>query len=130
MLPCLRSDGPGSRADLAKQTGMAKATIGTIIGELVEIGAVVESESSLAEGRGRPGRPIRFVEGAYVGLGFELNVDYVTAVRGGAKFPAESIVQLSRLWAASTSHCADLLSRVSIAAPGVRCPRISAWQTP
>ncbi len=79
VLRCLRSDGPGSRADLAKRTGMAKATIGTIIGDLVDLGAVVESES-LAEGRGRPGRPIRFVEGAYVGLGFELNVDYVAAV--------------------------------------------------
>lgn len=58
---------------------MAKATIGTIIGELAELGAVVESES-LSEGRGRPGRPIRFVGGAFVGLGFELNVDYVAAV--------------------------------------------------
>ena len=47
--------------------------------DLVELGAVVE-EGTQAEGRGRPGRPVRLAGGAFVGLGFELNVDYVAAV--------------------------------------------------
>jgi predicted NBD/HSP70 family sugar kinase len=79
VLRSLRSDGPGTRAELAKRTALAKATIGTIVAGLQAAVAVVEDESQ-PDGRGRPGRPVRLAGSAFLGLGFELNVDYVAAV--------------------------------------------------
>ena len=82
VLRSLRRLGPATRAELAQRTGLAKATVGTIV-------ATLESESAVTEGaedasrngvRGRPGRPVAVRGGALLGLGLELNVDYVSAV--------------------------------------------------
>jgi predicted NBD/HSP70 family sugar kinase len=72
----LRDGGALSRADLARRSGLAKATIGTIVGQLQQVGAVTEglSESS---GRGRPSTPLQLAGKALAGLGIEVNVDYV-----------------------------------------------------
>ncbi len=79
VLRSLRQSGPAPRAELAKRTGLAKATVGAIVGELQACDAVDEDESR-PDGRGRPGRPISLREGSFLGLGLELNVDYVAAV--------------------------------------------------
>ena len=79
VLRSLRTSGPGTRAELAKRTALAKATVGTIVAELQASAAVVEDESR-PDGRGRPGRPVRLAGDTFLGLGFELNVDYVAAV--------------------------------------------------
>lgn len=79
VLRSLRSDGPATRTELARRTGLAKATIGTIIGELDVAGAVTE-DGSIVAGRGRPGRPVTLTGDRIVGLGLEVNVDYVAAV--------------------------------------------------
>jgi predicted NBD/HSP70 family sugar kinase len=79
VLRSLRNAGPGTRAELAKRTALAKATVGTIVADLQASAAVVEDES-VPDGRGRPGRPVRLTGDAFLGLGFELNVDYVAAV--------------------------------------------------
>jgi len=82
VLRSLRRLGPATRAELAQHTGLAKATVGTIV-------AALESESAVTEGagnasrngaRGRPGRPVAVRGGALLGLGLELNVDYVSGV--------------------------------------------------
>ena len=83
ILRSLRQAGPAPRAELAKRTGMAKATVGAIVGDLQACDAVVEDESrpdGASRSAGRPGRPISLQEGSFVGLGLELNVDYVAAV--------------------------------------------------
>ena len=49
----LRDDGALSRADLARRSGLAKATVGTIVGQLQQAGAVVEGAIA-STGRGRP----------------------------------------------------------------------------
>ena len=79
VLRSLRNAGPGTRAELAKRTALAKATVGTIVADLHACAAVVEDES-VPDGRGRPGRPVRLTGDAFLGVGFELNVDYVAAV--------------------------------------------------
>jgi predicted NBD/HSP70 family sugar kinase len=75
----LREGGAATRAELAVRTGLAKATVGVIVGALERAGALVDEPGAPA-GRGRPGRPVALRPGAYVGLGLELNVDYVAAV--------------------------------------------------
>lgn len=79
VLRALRRLGPTTRAELAKHTGLAKATVGVIVADLEAAGAVVE-EGSRPGARGRPGRPLVLQPERFVGLGLELNVDYVAAV--------------------------------------------------
>jgi predicted NBD/HSP70 family sugar kinase len=76
----LRRCGAATRAELAKQTGLAKATVGVIVGELESAGAVAELGTDRAGARGRPGRPVGLRGDHFVSLGFELNVDYVSVV--------------------------------------------------
>lgn len=79
VLRSLRFDGPATRTELARRTGLAKATIGTIVGELDDAGAVTE-DGTVITGRGRPGRTVTMTGDRIVGLGLEVNVDYVSAV--------------------------------------------------
>lgn len=79
VLRALRRLGPSTRAELAKHTGLAKATVGVIVADLEAAGAVAE-EGSRPGVRGRPGRPVALRGERFVTLGLELNVDYVSAV--------------------------------------------------
>ena len=84
VLRSLRGDGPATRTELARRTGLAKATVGTIVGDLEAAGAVTEDEIVASEanppGRGRPGKPVTLTGDTVIGLGLEVNVDYVAAV--------------------------------------------------
>lgn len=84
VLRSLRSDGPATRTELARRTGLAKATVGTIVGDLEAGGAVTEDETASPDGtppgRGRPGKPVTLTGHTIIGLGLEVNVDYVAAV--------------------------------------------------
>ena len=82
VLRTLRRRGPCTRAELAQHTGLAKATVGAIVADLVASGALSEAddESTRQGARGRPGRPVAVRPRAVLGLGLELNVDYVSAV--------------------------------------------------
>ena len=79
MLRALRRLGPATRAELAKHTGLSKATVGVIVTDLEAVGAVAE-EGSRPGARGRPGRPVVLQGDRFIGLGLEMNVDYVAAV--------------------------------------------------
>lgn len=79
VLRSLRADGPATRAELAVRTGLAKATVGAIVADLEGAQAVAEGEAR-AGARGRPGRPVQLRGRRHLGLGLELNVDYVAAV--------------------------------------------------
>jgi len=82
VLRSLREDGPASRALLAQRTGLAKATVGTIVAGLHRAGAVGERSAPTSGPRttaGRPGRPVSLDGAATVGLGLEVNVGYVAA---------------------------------------------------
>lgn len=80
----LRQGGAGSRAELANRTGLAKATVGAIVADLTAGGVASEDDSAPSPGRpparGRPSRPVVLLGDGLVGLGLELNVDYVAAV--------------------------------------------------
>lgn len=80
VLRSLRHDGPASRAELAGRTGLAKATVGAIVGDLATAGALLEHEQVRSGDRGRPGLRLTLAGGRPVGIGFEANVEYAAAV--------------------------------------------------
>lgn len=82
VLRSLRQLGPATRAELAQRTALAKATVGVIVAGLEAAGAVTEAVTTEPRGgaRGRPGRPVTLRGDRWVGLGLEVNVDYVAAV--------------------------------------------------
>ncbi len=76
VLRLLRDNGSLSRSELARSSGLAKATIGTIVGVLQRAGAVTEGVTA-SGGRGRPSTPLVLAGGSLAGLGIEINVDYL-----------------------------------------------------
>lgn len=82
VLRSLRRLGPATRAELAQRTALAKATVGVIVAGLEAAGAVTDAADtgSRSGARGRPGRPVALRGDAWVGIGLEVNVDYVAAV--------------------------------------------------
>ena len=79
VLRALRDRGPLSRTDLARHTGLAKATVGTIVFDLTSTGVVVDGTAERAP-RGRPSRPVELTGNRFAALWVEANVDYVSAV--------------------------------------------------
>jgi predicted NBD/HSP70 family sugar kinase len=85
VLRSLRDDGPASRAGLAGRTGLAKATVGAIVRDLVGTRAVREATGGgpatapKEPVTGRPGRPVELDGSHTVALGLEVNVDYLGA---------------------------------------------------
>lgn len=79
VLRYLYENGERSRAVLADEVGLSKASITSIVADLAERGLVREGAIS-REGRvGRPGTKIE-IDGSHVcGIGVEINVDYVSA---------------------------------------------------
>lgn len=72
----LREGGPASRARIAAGTGLNKATVSSLVAELVRRGLLTDG----AVERGAVGRPGRIVELAgrgVCGVGVEVNVDYL-----------------------------------------------------
>jgi predicted NBD/HSP70 family sugar kinase len=75
----LRAAGPRSRADIAVETKLNKATVSSLVAELTSRGLVRETGVRSGGAVGRPAR-ILAVDGATVGtLGLEANVDYIAA---------------------------------------------------
>lgn len=139
VLRTLRSDGPATRTELARRTGLAKATIGTIVNELEDGGAVTE-DGAVVTGRGRPGRPVILTGERIVGLGLEVNVDYVAAVAidlsGQVKLvETRAVSDGEQLIALATDVRSSLLAnghtvvRAAVAVPGLveRDNRTVAW---
>ncbi len=74
----LKDNGGQSRARVAAQTGLSKATMSSLISDLVERGLVTEGELERAGSVGRPGLALH-LDGRHVcGIGLEINVDYLS----------------------------------------------------
>jgi len=69
---------PGSRAELAQRTGLTKATVSSLVDDLIARAIVVEGSPATVR-VGRPARPVRLNPDGPVALGVEINVDYVAA---------------------------------------------------
>ncbi len=70
---------PGqTRAQIALATGLTRATVSSLVDELIESRLVVELEPGPVA-RGRPGNPLQLNPQGPAGLGMEINVDYIAA---------------------------------------------------
>ncbi len=79
LMRSLAAGGPRSRARLADDTGLNKATVSSLVTELVDRGLVIEGIIQ-RRGVGRPGRTIEVNTAVVRCIGLELNVDYLAGV--------------------------------------------------
>ncbi|MBG0813440.1 ROK family transcriptional regulator [Planomonospora sp. ID82291] len=79
VLRFVREHAPCSRADIAASTGLNKATVSSLVADLIDRRLV--RETGLTENRvGRPATMLVLDGSPYAAIGIEVNVDYVTAV--------------------------------------------------
>ncbi|MGN7210640.1 ROK family transcriptional regulator [Brachybacterium paraconglomeratum] len=77
LLRHLHARGGRSRATLAQETGLSKASVTSLIGDLAERGLVQEGRVERRGTVGRPGTEVRIDPGHVAGIGLELNVDHL-----------------------------------------------------
>ena len=80
VLAALRSADPLSRAEVGRATGLARATISSIVAELVGAGLVEEVAAAASPGRGRPTRLLQLVPPRGVALSVDLGHSHVRAL--------------------------------------------------
>ncbi|MHA6758384.1 ROK family protein [Streptacidiphilus sp. PAMC 29251] len=80
VLRLLRDEGPRSRARIATDTGLPKATISSLVNELVESGLAREGEAEREGAVGRPGLAVEIDGSTVCGIGAEINVDYLSVL--------------------------------------------------
>ena len=71
----LRTEKPISRADLAKETGLTKATLSLLASMLIDSGVVQEGEPVVSTTYGRPSTPLEIHGGSIAGIGLQINTD-------------------------------------------------------
>ncbi|MFI7214932.1 ROK family protein [Micromonospora maritima] len=95
----VRLHAPCSRADLAARTGLNKATVSSLVGELIERGLV--RETGLTENRvGRPATMLVLDGSRYVGLGLRVGADELVVV--AVDLAGERFLTWRRAFAAAT----------------------------
>ncbi|MER7440516.1 ROK family protein [Micromonospora avicenniae] len=92
------ADRPPSRAVLATETGLTRATVSAVVEDLITGRLVTEAEPAPRSGAGRPARGLVLAGNGPAGLGLEINVDYL----------AVCVVDLAGRVRHHTVHRADL----------------------
>ncbi len=137
VLAHLHHDGQLSRADLTARLGLNRSTIGALVGELVSLGAVVETAPSGGRsGAGRPSLDVRPNPHAAVVVAVEIGIDVLRGAlvglggqvlaRASAPTPpsrrpdlvAGAVVRLARRLVVSVPEAAVLLG-LGVGVPGV-----------
>jgi predicted NBD/HSP70 family sugar kinase len=96
----LRERGPTTRAELGTRTGLSRATVSSVIADLVGEGLAVEAEPAVdivSPGQGRPPTLVRLNRAAGVGLGIDFGKRHlrVAAADLGHQVLAERAVPLA-----------------------------------
>jgi predicted NBD/HSP70 family sugar kinase/predicted XRE-type DNA-binding protein len=82
--------GPLSRAGIAEAVGLTRSTVSSLVGELMDRGLLSDLGRAPVTGVGRPGQLVAISDKTVVGLGLEINVDYLAAcildLTGGVRF--------------------------------------------
>ncbi|MEU8223904.1 ROK family transcriptional regulator [Kribbella sp. NPDC048915] len=73
----VRDLGPRSRARIAAETGLNKATVSSLVAELVDRGLLREGSADATRALGRPGQLVELDGTGICGVGAEINVDYL-----------------------------------------------------
>lgn len=75
--------GPRSRAGLAVQTGLTRATVSALVDQLAGMGLVTVADEHVRRGPGRPARPVMVRDDAIAVLGVQVEADHLRAVAAG-----------------------------------------------
>jgi predicted NBD/HSP70 family sugar kinase len=70
---------PPSRADVAAETGLTRATVSALVDELLAGRLLAEIEPAPRAGAGRPAKGLVLAANGVAGIGLEVNVDYLSA---------------------------------------------------
>ncbi|MEH0842893.1 ROK family protein [Micromonospora sp. CPCC 205711] len=73
------ADRPPSRAGIAAETGLTRATVSAVVDGLINGRLVTEADPPPRAGAGRPARGLLLAPDGPAGLGLEINVDYLAA---------------------------------------------------
>lgn len=90
----LRDHGGRSRARLAAETGLSKATTSALIADLAVRGLVLEGSPERDGAVGRPGLTVTLHGRAVCGIGLEVNVDYLSLI--AVTLPGEVVREVTR----------------------------------
>jgi predicted NBD/HSP70 family sugar kinase len=117
----LRDSGPRSRARIAQDTGLNKATVSSLIAELTDRRLVSAGDIDRAGSVGRPGLIVHLDGATVCGIGVELNVDYaatlVLDLRGEVLFEHQIALDVPALGADRTLDAvAELVAEAADAA--------------
>jgi predicted NBD/HSP70 family sugar kinase len=77
VLQCIAADEPVSRAGISAVTGLTKTTVSSLVDDLVGAGLVTELGPEASGKIGRPGSALVLNRTGFVGIGLEINVDYI-----------------------------------------------------
>jgi predicted NBD/HSP70 family sugar kinase len=70
---------PTSRAEIASATGLTRATVSSLVDDLLRAGLIGETDPPPRTGAGRPATGLLRSAAGPAGLGLEINVDYLAA---------------------------------------------------
>jgi|tagenome__1003787_1003787.scaffolds.fasta_scaffold20866118_2 predicted NBD/HSP70 family sugar kinase len=124
----LRDSGSRSRARIAQETGLNKATVSSLVAELIDRRLVTAGDVHRAGSVGRPGLIVHLDGGTVCGIGVELNVDYaatlVLDLRGKVLFEHLVALDVPALGAEATLDAVAGLVMEAAAAAAARgaCP--------
>src|SRR5690606_28100200 len=83
VLEGIHLEGAVSRADLTARTGLNRSTIRALLGELIDLGLIVEDSVATKTSPGRPSSVARVRPAGAVALAIELEVDYTAVATVG-----------------------------------------------
>lgn len=111
VLRFVRAQSPCSRADIAAGTGLNKATVSSLVTELID--RAILRETGLTENRvGRPATNLVLDGGSHAALGLEVNVDHVTAT--AVDLAGEPVLTWQRAFTPSGASGADAAAVAAI----------------
>lgn len=116
VLAHLRSSGSASRARIAAETGLNKATVSSLVAELAERRLVSEGETKRGA-VGRPGLVIELDGRVHLALGAEVNIDYASVLAMNLR--GEPVVQRRVTLDTATLSPEQILERLAELLRGV-----------
>ena len=123
----LRLHGARSRARVAAETGLNKATVSSLVAELVERGLVTEGEQERGS-VGRPGLVMELDATTYVAVGAEMNIDYISVLAMNLR--GESVAEVRTPLDTANMSPEQVLQRTAAAISSLMDPLLASGSRP
>ncbi len=123
----LRLHGARSRARVAAETGLNKATVSSLVAELVERGLVTEGEQERGS-VGRPGLVMELDATTYVAVGAEMNIDYISVLAMNLR--GESVAEVRTPLDTANMSPEEVLQRTAAAISSLMDPLLASGSRP